>query len=80
MSKSMFFLIVLFVVVIGYPYLSLVQPNLVTAGVVESAAVVAVLFYVAAKLRGTTEKTHHYSSPKGTKKEKSKRNPFLLKK
>jgi hypothetical protein len=79
MSKSMLFLIVLFVVVIGYPYLSSINPSLATGGIFEGAAAVVVLLFAALKLRGTSERSHNYSSPRGTKKAKSKKNPFLLK-
>jgi hypothetical protein len=76
MSKSMLFLTVLFVVVIAYPYLSISYPNLITVGIFEGAAVVVVLLYSVLKLRGSSEKAHNYSSPRGTKKAKSKKNPF----
>jgi len=75
----MLFLTILFVAVIGYPYLSFINPNLVTGGIFEGAAVVVVLLFAALKLRGTSEKLHNYSSPRGTKKAKSKKNPFFLK-
>ena len=74
----MLFLAVLFVAVIGYPYLSYINPDLVTGGIFEGAAVAVVLLFAALKLRGASEKAHNYSSPKGTKKAKSKKNPFFL--
>lgn len=75
----MLFLTVLFVVAIAYPYLSTSYPNLITGGIFEGAAVVVFLLYGALKLKGSSEKKHHYSSPRGAKKTKpKKKNPFLL--
>ncbi|MFT5647432.1 MAG: hypothetical protein ACI976_002122 [Aureispira sp.] len=78
MNKSMLFLTVLFVAVIGYQYLSYINPDLVAGGIIEGAVVVVTLLFAALKLRGTTEKAHNYSSPRGTKKAKNKKNPFFL--
>jgi hypothetical protein len=75
----MLFLIVLLVVVIGYPYLTTIHPDLILGGIFEGAAAVVVLLYAALKLKGSSERTHNYSSPRGTKKAASKKNPFLLK-
>ena len=75
----MLFLTALFVVVIAYPYLSFTYPNLITGGIFEGAAAVVVLLFAALKLKGSSERTHNYSSPRGTKKAASKKNPFLLK-
>jgi len=77
MSKSMLFLTILFVAIIGYSYFPISSPNLITAGIFEGAAVTIVFLYAALKLRGTSEKKHNYSSPRGVKKEKSKKNPFF---
>lgn len=81
----MLFLLILFVALIGYPYLSTVNANIhpaiLTAGIFEGIATAAVVFYALLKLKGSTSsKMHNYSSPQGSKKEKPKKNPFLLKK
>lgn len=78
MSKSMLFLTVLFVIVIGYPYLATISPSILTGGIFEGAAALVVILYAVLKLRGTPDKMHNYSSPGGAKKTKPKKNPFFL--